>query len=183
MSCFGRLFVALALLMAGGEAHAQTKVAKQIEVRLKRTLRTPDGSSTMGMVEAYDKATRSYAVEVGRIFHKLEKELPANQREVLIQGQLAWQEYLKAQRLFVSYVYDVQGTLHKPLSMKLLKDLLQHRLDELCGYFMRLEGEFDEEVPTGEDWCPEKHENLGLEDPLAPASQAVSPPSLNQKTP
>gem|GEM_PF-5441316 len=137
----------------------------------------------MGMVEAFDEAAKAYAVEIGRVFHKLEVGLPPNQREALVSGQLAWQEYLKAYRVFVSYVYDADGTMHKHLAMSYLKDMLQHRLDELCAFFLRAQDEFSEEIPVGDAWCSEKHGDLGLDDPLAPATQAakVSAPSKKHR--
>ncbi|MFN7958841.1 MAG: lysozyme inhibitor LprI family protein [Holophagaceae bacterium] len=178
-----RSLLVLALVTVCGGLQAQTKAAKQIEKRLAQELRSSEGSTTMGMVAAYEKAAKSYAVEIGRIYHKLESVLPKNQREVLVEGQRAWQEYLKAQRLFVSYVYDADGTVHKPMAMCFLKDTLQHRLDELCAFFMRQQDEFDEKVPTGGDWCAEIHEKLEGEDALAAASQAVKPLAVKSKVP
>lgn len=129
----------------------------------------------MGMVQAFDTATKAYASEIGRIYSLLEKALPTNQRSALVQGQLAWQEYFKTQRMFVSYVYDADGTIHKPMAIALLKETLKHRLEELCGYFLRDTDELSEDVPGPEFWCKEKHESLGGGDLLVAASQAARP--------
>lgn len=178
----GLLSTALLISMVGASvAEAQTKPAEAIESRLKLMLNAPRGQSTMGMVEAYDEAARAYVVEIGRVYHKLEKGLPPNQRETLVRGQLAWQEYLKAYRVFVSYVYDADGTMHKHMAMSYLKDMLQHRLDELCAFFMRAHDEFAEDVPEGDAWCSEKHGDLGLDDLLAPASQAAKAPEPTKR--
>lgn len=172
------------LLLAGGAfAGAQTRTEVSIEATLNRDLDSKDGWTTLGMVEAYDKAVKAYAAEIGRIYRKLEHELPPNQRAALIRGQLAWQEYLKAQRLMVSYVYDADGTVHKPMAMALLKDVLRHRLEELCEWFMRQQGEHDETTPGVEAWCKESHEDMGGVDVLAAAAQAAKPLPGGSKRP
>ncbi len=183
MRCTRYLGLTLALLGGAVTAQAQTRISKRIESTLQQDLARKERQTTMGMVDAYDKATKAYAVEIGRVFRKLESTLPANQREAMVNGQLAWQDYLKTQRLFVSYVYDADGTIHKPMAMLLLKETLQHRLEELCGYFMRTQDELDETVPVGADWCKEKHEDLGLDDALVAASQAAKPLGLSPKRP
>jgi uncharacterized protein YecT (DUF1311 family) len=169
MKSFWGSILTMLILGSGCGAGAQTKRAEQIEAQLKKELDAPNGETTQGMVEACDRATQAYAMEIRRVYDKLMKGLPKPERTALQASQKAWLEYLDRQRLVTSYIYDAPGTIHRVAGVMSLMDVLKARLRGICDLFLVPDenGEFTEEVPTQEYWCGETHERLTGSDPLA----------------
>jgi uncharacterized protein YecT (DUF1311 family) len=163
-----RSLAVLLLLAAYEPVQAQTKVAEQIEAGLKKALETPEGQTTRSMVEANDHAVQAYAREILRVYGLLRQGLPRPQKQALEKAQAAWLKYLESQRLVTSYIYDAPGTIHRAMGSAALKQVLQHRLAELCELFLDGGGEtpFSEAVPGRESWCGEVHQRLQGSDPL-----------------
>jgi uncharacterized protein YecT (DUF1311 family) len=168
MTWLARSLGALLMLSACGMAQAQTKAAAQIEADLKTTLETPQGQTTQGMVEANDHAVQAYAQEIRRVYGVLRKGLPRPQKQALEQSQAAWLKYLASQRLVTSYLYDAPGTIHRVMGSAALKQVLKHRLEELCEWFLGGGDDPDAEaVPGKAAWCGETHPWPKGADPLA----------------
>jgi len=169
MSWLLRTLLALTLLPVGGVIRAQTKAAVQIEADLKKTLETPQGQTTQGMVDANARAVQAYAREIQRVHGLLRKGLPGPQRQALEQSQATWLKYLASQRLATSYLYDAPGTIHRVLGSAALKQVLRHRLEELCQWFLADAGADPDsgEVPGKAFWCGEVHPRFNASDPLA----------------
>ena len=157
----------------------QTRVASEIESRLKAKLEKPEFQTTAGMVEAYDEAVRAYRSEVSRVFEKLMRGLPKPQADSLATSHRAWLTYFEAMRVCVSYVSDADGSIHGPVAMNDLRQILQHRLEEMSQMFLEsLEPEKGvEEAPDRDYWCRGPvHERLVTDrsDPLAPSRFELS---------
>jgi hypothetical protein len=154
-------------LLFGLALQAQTMRSAKIEATLTQQLNSPEGETTSGMVDAYDTAAKGYRAEIDRVYNILLAGLPINPRRALLQTQKTWEAYLESYREAVSYIYDAPGTIHKIEGMSALKTFLEHRLIELCSFFLR-DGpdEFSEEVPGKEYWCGDSHVKLKGKDPL-----------------
>ncbi len=183
MSGLARSLCALAVLLASGMAQAQTKAAAQIEADLKKALETPQGQTTQGMVGANDHAVQAYAREIQRVYGILRKGLPKPQKQALEESQVAWLTYLASQRQVTSYIYDAPGTIHRTMGSSALKQVLRHRLEELCEWFLGGDGDdpFSEAVPGREFWCGETHPRLAGADPLADLAGEITPPKTKRK--
>jgi uncharacterized protein YecT (DUF1311 family) len=177
-----RSLLALTLLSAGVVIQAQTKAAAQIEADLKKALETPQGQTTQGMVDANDQAVQAYAREIQRVYGTLRKGLSKPQKQALEQSQAAWLKYLASQRQVASYIYDAPGTIHRVMGSAALKQVLKHRLEELCEWFLGGEGDdpFSEAVPGREFWCGDTHARLMAADPLADLAGEKTPPKAKQ---
>jgi hypothetical protein len=184
MNGWARL-VALSLLLAGASAHAQTPMAKRIEADLKQTLGTVEGQTTRGAMEAYGRAAQAYAREIKRVFERLQQGLPPGPKQAAVESQRAWLIYLEAQRQVTGYISDAPGTIHRVAGTAALKEVLRHRLQELCELFLwsGLEETFSDDVPGSEFWCGQTHAWTPVADPLSELAGDGTPISWSPKKP
>ncbi len=119
-----------------------------IDLEMSEELEKRGGWSTAGMVRATQFAADRWADEIDSLVERLKKRCNDKQRTALDAVQAAWEAYYGNETNFIDALRGtVQGTMYRPLTAEIRKDMVKRRATALEHYLEEWVGDEISEPP------------------------------------